>query len=128
MNDPLTHEIIGAAYQVHNVLGSGFLEKVYENALVVELQKRGLEVQQQYPIPVFYEDVQVGDYFADLWVAEQVIVDLKAIQQQLPIHEVQLVNYLQGARIDIGLLINFGQTVEVKRKYRVYRGDSSGHE
>ena len=121
MDDQLTHEIIGAAFQVHNTLGSGFLEKVYQNAMVVELKKRGFIVDQQFPIAVFYEEVQVGQYFADLMVNNQLIVELKAVENLLPIHEVQLVNYLQGTGTDIGLLINFGSKVEVKRKYRLYK-------
>jgi GxxExxY protein len=114
----VTHAIIGAAFKVHNTLGSGFLEKVYENALAVELRKQGLYVAQQVPIQVFYEEVIVGDYYADLWVAHRVIVEIKAVDKLHPRHEVQLVNYLTATCADIGLLINFGQSVDVKRKYR----------
>ncbi len=121
IEDELTAEIIGAAFQVHKTLGAGFLEKVYENAMVIELKKRGLRVAQQAPIVVFYEGIQVGDYFADLLVNEEVVVELKAVEELAPAHEVQLVNYLQGTGLDIGLLINFGSAVKVKRKYRVYK-------
>ncbi len=121
MDDKLTYEIIGAAYEVHKVLGVGFYEKVYENAMVIELGKRGLEVRQQYPIPVFYENELVGNYFADLIVNSEIIIELKAVQNLQPLFEVQLVNYLQGTGMDVGLLINFGSKVEVKRKYRQYK-------
>lgn len=121
IEDQLTHEIIGAAYQVHKVLGAGFLEKVYEKAMVIELNKRGLEVDQQFPIPVYYDGIQVGDYYADLLVEGEVIVELKAVESISKAHQTQLVNYLQGVGFEYGLLINFGKSVEVKRKYRIYR-------
>lgn len=121
IEDQLTHEIIGAAYQVHRVLGAGFLEKVYEKALTIELRNRGFDVSPQYPIPVFYEGIQVGDYFADLIVEGEIIVESKAVEMLTKAHEAQLVNYLQGIGFDIGLLINFGKSVEVKRKYRIYK-------
>ncbi|MEM7369553.1 MAG: GxxExxY protein [Bacteroidota bacterium] len=119
-NESLTYRIIGAAHQVHNTLGSGFLEKVYENALLIELEKRGLKAQQQYPVSVYYEDQKVGDYYADLLVEEQIVIELKAVEHLIDIHEVQLVNYLKGTGLDIGLLINFGSSVQIKRKYREY--------
>lgn len=121
IEDQLTHAIIGAAYQVHQVLGAGFLEKVYENALVIELRKRGLDVRPQFPIPVYYDGIQVGDFYADLMVEGEIIVELKAVESISKAHQTQLVNYLQGIGFDIGLLINFGKSVEVKRKYRIYK-------
>ena len=122
MNDnDLTHKIIGAAYKVHNQLGAGFLEKVYENALRIELTKQGLRVQQQAPIAVFYEGESVGDYYADLWVEERIIVELKAVQSLTKEHDVQLVNYLTATGLDTGLLLNFASSVQVKRKFRQYR-------
>ena len=120
-HEELTHQIISAAYIVHNTLGSGFLEKVYENALCLELQSRGLHVEQQFSIPVFYKGSRVGDYFADLMVNEAIILELKAVENLRPIHEVQLINYLTGTGLDVGLLINFGSSVEVRRKYRLYK-------
>lgn len=120
----ITHQIISAAYAVHNALGSGFLEKVYENALYVEMKSREIFVEQQIPIPVFYKDTLVGDYFADLLVEGQVIVELKAVENVSPKHEVQLVNYLTATGLEIGLLINFGSSVEIKRKYRTYKPKS----
>lgn len=121
LHQEITHKIIQSAYNVYNTLGAGFLEKVYHNALVIELQEVGLQVESQLPVPVFYKDKQVGDYYADLLVEQCIIVELKAIEQLHLSHEVQLVNYLVGTGIDIGLLINFGTSVEVKRKFRIYK-------
>ena len=97
--EPLTEKIIGAAFKVHNTLGSGFLEKVYENALRIELVKQGLVVKQQEPIKVYYEGQIVGDYYADLWIENRIIVELKAIQKLGKDHEVQLVNYLTATGV-----------------------------
>jgi GxxExxY protein len=116
----LTKDIIAGAYAVHNSLGSGFLEKVYENSLFIELRERGFDVEQQIPISVFYKGVKVGDYVADLLVNKTIILELKAVENLHPIHETQLVNYLTATGLDVGLLINFGSSVVVKRKYRVY--------
>jgi GxxExxY protein len=117
----LSQIIIGCAYRVHNALGQGFLEKVYENALRLELEAAGLHVRQQVPIPVFYTGHIVGEYFADLWVADRMIVEIKAVQSVAKEHEVQLVHYLTATGIEDGLLINFGPSVQVKRKFRTYR-------
>ena len=124
-DDALTQQIIGCAYKVHNTLGPGFLEKVYENALRIELEKLGLRVKQQEPISVEYEGQVVGKYYADLWVDERVVVELKAAQALAKEHEVQLVNYLTATRIDLGLLLNFGPSVQVKRKFREYKPKGS---
>ncbi len=117
----LTEQIIAAAYTVHNTLGAGYLEKVYENAMLLELDKRGLQAVSQQPIPVFYESVIVGDFFADLLVEDCILVELKAAENLHPRHEAQLVNYLTSTGHDIGLLINFGTSVTIKRKHRTYR-------
>ena len=117
----LTSKIIAAAYKVHKTLGSGFLEKVYENAMMIELTKSGLKVEQQSRITVLYEGQPVGEYFADLFVEGTVIVECKALSALVREHEVQLVNYLTATGIDTGLLINFGPSVVVKRKFREYR-------
>jgi GxxExxY protein len=119
--DDLTQKIIGCAYKVHNTLGPGFLEKVYENALRIELEKLGLRVKQQEPINVSYEGQVIGEYYADLWINECVMVELKALQTIVKQHEVQLVNYLAATNIDTGLLLNFGPSVQVKRKFREYK-------
>ena len=95
----LTEKIIGAAYTVYNTLGWGFLEKVYENAMAIELQKMGIKITQQSPIKVLYKGTVVGDYTADLLVEDKVIVELKAIKELAKIHEVQLVNYLAATDI-----------------------------
>ena len=124
-DDDLTQKIIGCAYKVHNTLGPGFLEKVYENALRIELEKLGLRVRQQEPINVEYEGHLVGEYYADLWVNERVVIELKAAQTLAKEHEVQLVNYLTATGVDAGLLINFGPSVQVKRKFREYKPKGS---
>ena len=119
-HEEITGMIIQAAYSVHNTLGAGFLEKVYHNAMLIELQEMGLQVESELPIHVFYKNKIVGDYNADLFVENCIIVELKAVEQMNKAHEVQLVNYLTGTKVDIGLLINFGTSVSIKRKYRIY--------
>lgn len=120
-HEELTKAIIGAAYKVHDTLGAGFLEKVYENAMAIALRKMGISVSAQYPITVWYEEENVGDFVADLLVEGTIIVELKAVEILRPIHEVQVVNYLNATKLEVGLLINFGTSVEVKRKYRTYK-------
>ena len=124
IND-LTRIIIGCAYKVHNTLGSGFLEEVYENSLKIELEKRCINVKQQEPIAVSYDGQIVGVYRADLWIENRLIIEIKGIRALAKEHEVQLVNYLAATGIDNGLLINFGPSVEVKRKFREYKPRSS---
>lgn len=121
IDDELTQTIIGCAYKVHNTLGPGFLEKVYENALRLELEKLGFHLKQQEPINVTYDGQVVGEYYADLWVNQQIVIELKAAQVLVKQHEVQLVNYLSATRIDSGLLLNFGPSMQVKRKFREYK-------
>jgi GxxExxY protein len=124
-DDDLTQKIIGCAYKVHNALGPGFLEKVYENSLRIELEALGFEVKQQEPLNVFYAGRVVGEYYCDLWVNERVIVEVKAVQMLIKQFEVQLVNYLAATGIDCGLLLNFGPSVQVKRKFREYKPTQS---
>ena len=112
----LTERIIAAFYAVYNSLGYGFLEKVYENALAIELRKMGFEVEQQHPIKVYYDEQIVGEYYADLIVAGRVIVELKATRQLLKEHEAQLLNYLKATPYEVGLLLNFGPKPEIKRR------------
>jgi GxxExxY protein len=112
----LTEMIIRAFYKVYNVLGYGFLEKVYENAMLIELRNIGLFVEKQYRIKVFYEEQIVGDYFADLIVEKTVIIELKACECLHEDHEYQLINYLKATEIEVGLLLNFGKKPEFKRK------------
>ena len=116
----LTDKIIGACYKVYNTLGSGFLESVYENSLIIELRKLGVIVENQKSIQVIYEDQEVGYFIADIIVDNKIILELKAIKELAQIHEVQLVNYLTATGKDVGLLINFGsKKVQVKRKVRI---------
>ena len=120
--EDLTHKIIGCAYTVYKKLGFGFLESVYRKAMVIELTRAGLKVEEEKPLEVHYDEGEVlGVFSADLFVEDTVVVELKAVQHTVKDHEVQLVNYLNALIKDIGLLINFGPTgVEVKRKYRVF--------
>ena len=115
----LTSKIIGCAYKVYNTLGFGFLESVYEKCMLIELARIGVQAQQQYPITVLYEGHVVGEFVADLWVEDAVIVELKSVRAIAQAHEVQLVNYLKATGKDVGLVVNFGESkVEVKRKVR----------
>jgi GxxExxY protein len=112
----LTYSINGAVFEVNRVLGPGFLEKVYENALLMELKARGMTAAAQYPIKVRYKDQIVGEYFADLLVEDQVIIELKTVNKIEKIHEAQLLNYLKATGIKVGLLVNFKSTkAEIKR-------------
>ena len=116
----LCGKVIGAAMKVHSTLGSGFLESVYQNALIWELRKAGLRAEAERPISVHYDGQLVGAFTADLLVNDSLIVELKAIQSLAKPHEVQLVNYLIATRIDEGLLVNFGaERLEFKKKFRL---------
>lgn len=110
------YEIVNAAIQVRKTLGYGFLEKVYENALLIELRKRGLTAQQQKPISVFYEGQVVGDFYADILVNDQIILELKVGEAIAKEHIAQILNYLKATGIRLGILLNFGpKGVEHKR-------------
>ena len=112
----LTEVIIKCFYKVYNELGYGFLEKVYHNALLLELQNEELEVESQKRIKVYYLGDVVGEYFADIVVGSSVILELKAAETLAQEHESQLINYLRATDIEVGLLLNFGKKPEVKRK------------
>lgn len=112
----LTSQIINAFYKVYNVLGYGFLEKVYENALRTELASRGFSVKAQAPIAVFYENVIVGEYFADLIVNNRIILEIKSADHIAVAHKAQLVNYLKATGLEVGLVLNFGVTPSIARK------------
>lgn len=116
LHENITKKIIEAYYKVYNSLGYGFLEKVYENALKIELERLNLKVNQQKNIKVFYDQFEVGDYFADLIVEDLVIVELKAAESLCDEHEAQLINYLKATNLEVGLLLNFGKKAEFKRK------------
>ena len=112
----ISEQIIGCAYRVSNALGSGFLEKVYENALAHEVRKAGLKVEQQPAVAVRYDGIVVGEYIADLIIADKVIVELKAVTTLDRIHEAQCLNYLKATGLKVCLLLNFGNPkVEVRR-------------
>ena len=120
--EELVQTVIQCAYNVRLQLSSGYLEMVYQNALLIELDKHGLFAETEVAVPVYYDDVVVGEYKADIIVEGKIIIELKAIQNLLPIHEAQLVNYLTATRIDCGLLINFGgDRLVIKRKYRTFK-------
>ena len=122
-HETLTEKIIGCAMTVHNILGPGFLESVYQNALNHELKKIGLGVECESKIKVFYEGVTVGDFIADMVIEGKVLVENKAVQSITAVHEIQVVNYLKATGINIGLLLNFGtQKLTFKRKYREQKG------
>ena len=112
----LTDKIIKIFYRVYNKLGYGFLEKVYENAMMIEFKREGIPVVSQSAIKVFYEDEIIGEYFADLLVDDKVIVEIKASKNLVVENEAQLLNYLKATNIEVGLLLNFGPKPEVKRK------------
>jgi len=112
----LTEKIIGCAYEVGNVLGCGFLEKVYENALAHELKRAGFEMLQQHPMTVYYDEVVVGEYIADLVVDERVLIELKALKALDSVHVAQCINYLKATGFPLCLLLNYGRPrVEIKR-------------
>ncbi len=113
----LTGEIIKAFYKVYNALGHGFIERVYHNAMILELTSSGFRVESQKPIAVYYRGKIVGNFAADLIVEDRVILELKAKERIVEAHEAQLLNYLRSTMIEIGLLLNFGKQPEFKRKY-----------
>ena len=120
--DEICYKVIGAAMAVHRHFGPGYLEEVYKNALMVELEMLGVQSDKEVPIAVNYKGVRVGDYRADVIIDNRLILELKAVTTINPSHEAQLVNYLNTTGIEDGLLINFGATsLQHKHKYRVYR-------
>ena len=122
----LTHTVIGLAMKIHRHFGAGYLEEVYKNALVFELERAGVHAEKEVPIRVDYEGVCVGNYVADIIVENRLILELKAVSALVPRHEAQLVNYLAATQIDDGLLINFGgDSLQFKHKYRCYHGSQN---
>ena len=116
LHKELTDKIIKTFYDVYNELGYGFLEKVYQNSLYLELRARGHQVEAQKQIKVFYKGREVGEYYADLVVDGKVILELKAYECLLQEHENQLLNYLKATNAEVGLLLNFGPKPEFRRK------------
>jgi GxxExxY protein len=112
----LTYKINGAVFEVHRTLGEGFLEKVYENALVLELRNLGFKAESQVPVPVYYKGQMVGDYLADVVVEDKVIVELKTVEDLTSVHQAQLLNYLKASGKPLGLLVNFkGKKAVIRR-------------
>lgn len=116
LHSELTKQIIQGFYQVYNTLGFGFLEKVYENALMIELEEIGLAAVQQSGVEVYYRRRDVGKYFADITVENKVILELKSVKELSEEHEAQLVNYLRASNVEVGLLMNFGPRPKVIRR------------
>jgi GxxExxY protein len=112
-----TELIIKAFYKVYNTLGYGFLEKVYHNAFLLELDKSGFDLKSQFPVKVNYEGEQVGEYYADIVVDDCIIIENKAAEALREEHEYQLINYLKATEMEVGLLFNFGKTPSFRRKY-----------
>ena len=121
----ITDLVIKAFYNVYNKLGYGFLEKVYENGMMIELKRLGLNAEKQKQLKVFYDEFEIGEYYADIIVNDCVIVELKAAEAICPEHEAQLVNYLKASDIEVGLLLNFGK--EPKFKRRVLTSEFKNH-
>jgi len=115
--EDLTYKIRGAIFEINRELGAGFLEKVYENALMIELKDRGLKAETQVPITVRYKNKNVGEYFADVVVENRVILELKAVESLEKIHEAQLLNYLRATEYKVGLLVNFTHPKAVIRRF-----------
>ena len=111
-----TDKIISCAYDVHNKLGFGFSEKVYENAMMIKLSQKQLPSIQQAPINVHFEEQLVGEYFADIFVDNKIVVELKAVSLLSKAHEAQLINYLKATNVKVGLLINFGEKLKIVRR------------
>lgn len=119
IDDDLTYKIIGAAMKVHNTLGNGFQEVIYQRCLAIELDKLGIEFVREHEMPIYYENIHVGTRRADFIVAGEVMVELKAMVKLEDVHLAQALNYLTAYQIDRGLLVNFGSTsLELKRLYR----------
>jgi GxxExxY protein len=116
LHQDITEKIIKSFYQVYNTLGYGFLERVYQKALLIELKKSGFTCNEEYPVKVYYDEIQVGDYRADIIVENKVIIENKASEAICEEHEFQLINYLKATEIEIGLLLNFGKKPEFRRK------------
>ncbi len=120
--EKLIKQVVQCAYNVRTKLSAGFLESVYRNALLIELHNNGLKAENEVPIKVYYNNIVIGEFRADVVVENSVIIELKATQHLLPTHEAQLVNYLTATNIEHGLLINFGsEKIEIKRKYKTYK-------
>lgn len=124
IHSDLTEKIIRCVYDVYTELGPGFLEKVYENALLIRLREIGLVAVQQVPLAVLFHGICVGEYCADLLVEDTVIVELKALSELAKVHEIQLVNYLKATGKQVGLLVNFGDKIKIVRRVQSSKAKS----
>ena len=125
LHEELTENILGACFEVMNELGSGFLESIYEKALLIALREKGLKADSQKPISVSFRSEAVGDFYADIIVEDQVIIELKTVKSLLPEHQAQVINYLTATGIEVGLLVNFGSSrLEYKRLHRKTNKDT----
>jgi len=123
-HEKLTREILGACFEVINELGAGFVESVYENALIIALREKGLHAEKQRPLKVEFRGQVVGEFFADVLVEDEVIVELKAVKALLPEHQAQVINYLKATGKDVGLIVNFGSAkLEYKRLHNSWNKD-----
>lgn len=116
LHSELSKSIIKIFYQVYNELGYGFLERVYQNALFYELKSNGFKVEARKSIKVYYKEIEVGEYFADLIIDDMIILELKAVEYLIQAHEIQLLNYLRATDCEVGLVLNFGKKPEFIRK------------
>ncbi|MEK6782134.1 MAG: GxxExxY protein [Bacteroidota bacterium] len=125
-NDELTYKIIGCAMKVHNTLGNGFQEVIYQRCLAIEMEKKRIVFARELEMPIYYEDIEVGTRRADFVVEDKVLIELKAVIKLEDVHLAQGLNYLQAYKIEKGLLINFGSnSLEVKRLFRKPKPSSS---
>jgi GxxExxY protein len=124
--EDLTNRILGVCFEVSNELGAGFLESVYQNALVIALKSKGLHVERECPIPVYFRGENVGQFFADLVVEGLVILELKAVSALSSAHKAQVINYLKASDMDVGLLVNFGVSKLEYRRFDNRREQTTG--
>jgi len=119
LHKELTQKILKACFEVSNELGAGFLESVYQNALLIALQQKELKAQSQFPLTVIFREQVVGKFYADVLVEDKVIIELKAVAALVPEHQAQVINYLKATGIDVGLLVDFGRPkIEYKRLHK----------
>ena len=119
LHEELTQKILAACFEVSNELGAGFLESVYQNALLIALQQKELKAQSQFPLTVIFREQVVGKFYADVLVEDKVIIELKAVAALVPEHQAQVINYLKATEINVGLLVNFGRPkIEYKRLHK----------
>jgi GxxExxY protein len=119
LHEELTQKILEACFEVSNELGAGFLESVYQNALLIALQQKELKAQSQFPLTVIFREQVVGKFYADVLVEDKVIIELKAVAALVPEHQAQVINYLKATGIDVGLLVNLGRPkIEYKRLHK----------